>query len=208
MCSACITICPSASNSAGRGVAALLDVRRVRRADQHDAHLLAGRAQRARSGPAARSGRARSCAPRRRDRSRIVPCSSTAPRPAGRRRAASTRAARTARARAGCVPGARLAAHARVAVELLAAEARSCRSSRAVAPRPAAARGRAARAPRPQAETRRLTSSTSRALVAVAVALLVHGGEAPRAAPRVSAAPAASAPPRSSSTGSSNDWPR
>ncbi len=47
MCSACITISPRGSNRRGRGVAALLDVGRVRRADQHRAHLLAGRAQRA-----------------------------------------------------------------------------------------------------------------------------------------------------------------
>ncbi len=47
----------------GRSVAALLDVRRVRRADQHHAHLLAGGAQRARRAPAARSGPARSAPP-------------------------------------------------------------------------------------------------------------------------------------------------
>ena len=44
----------------GGGVAALLDVGGVRRADQHHAHLLAGRAQRAGRAPAARSDRARS----------------------------------------------------------------------------------------------------------------------------------------------------
>ena len=37
----------------GGGVAALLDVRRVRRAHQHRAHLVAGRAQRAEHAPAA-----------------------------------------------------------------------------------------------------------------------------------------------------------
>ena len=40
MCSACATMRPSASNSAGRAVAALLDVRREGAADEHDAHLL------------------------------------------------------------------------------------------------------------------------------------------------------------------------
>ena len=47
MCSACITISPRGVEQRGRGVAALLDVGRVRRADQHRAHLLADRAQRA-----------------------------------------------------------------------------------------------------------------------------------------------------------------
>ena len=45
MCSACITISPVAIEQRGRCVPALLDVRRVRRADEHRSHLLAGRPQ-------------------------------------------------------------------------------------------------------------------------------------------------------------------
>ena len=45
MCSACITICAGRVEQRGRGVAALLDVRRVGRAHQHGAHLVADRAQ-------------------------------------------------------------------------------------------------------------------------------------------------------------------
>ena len=47
MCSACITISPVGVEQRGGAVAALLDVRRVRRAHEHGAHLLAGGAQRA-----------------------------------------------------------------------------------------------------------------------------------------------------------------
>ena len=47
MCSACITSSPRGVEQRGRAVAALLDVRRVGRADQHRAHLVAGGAQRA-----------------------------------------------------------------------------------------------------------------------------------------------------------------
>ena len=47
MCSACITISPAAVEQRRGGVTALLDVGRVGRADQHRAHLLADRAQRA-----------------------------------------------------------------------------------------------------------------------------------------------------------------
>ena len=43
MCSACITIAPVAVEQRGGGVAALLDVRRVRGAHEHGAHLLAHR---------------------------------------------------------------------------------------------------------------------------------------------------------------------
>ena len=47
MCSACIIISPAGVEERRRGVAALLDVRGVRGADQHRAHLLARRPQRA-----------------------------------------------------------------------------------------------------------------------------------------------------------------
>ena len=74
MCSACMTICAVGVEQRGGGVAALLDVRGVRRADQHDAHLRAGRAQGAGERPAARSGQASSAA-----RRWMVPCASTSP---------------------------------------------------------------------------------------------------------------------------------
>ena len=45
MCSACITSSPRGVEERGRAVVALLDVGRVGGADQHRAHLLAGRAQ-------------------------------------------------------------------------------------------------------------------------------------------------------------------
>ena len=47
MCSACITSSPRGVEQRRRAVAPLLDVGRVRRADQHRAHLLAGGAKRA-----------------------------------------------------------------------------------------------------------------------------------------------------------------
>ena len=89
MCSACITISPRGVEQRGRAVAALLDVRRVRAAHQHRAHLLARGAQRAGDDLQRRRGPSRSAS------ALAAPCPSrpSPAQPAGTR--ASPRAART-----------------------------------------------------------------------------------------------------------------
>ena len=182
MCSACITISPAGVEQRRRGVAALLDVRGVRRADQHGAHLLAGGAQRAGERPAARSGR--SCSPRLavgpRSSEHACRSASTSPlQPGGTSSVASGSAhsAGPATARAA----------ARLAAQTLG-EPTGCRREHDLAPRSAHRCGRAPR-PRggssgaaPQTETRIVDELDLGAAVAVAVARARARARRPRAA--------------------------
>ena len=164
----------------GRAVAALLDVRRVGRADQHRAHLVAGGAQRAdqhlqRDRVEARAHRASLRAARC---PRVVDLRAPAGRQhQGRLRAARTRTGPRPRCPAGGSPAQRprpRATRRRTRARRLAALEGALAGGRA-----GAAPGRARRAP-----GGRSTSSTSAVGVAVAVTALVLGARSPRRAAR------------------------
>ncbi len=173
MCSACITICPSASNSAGRGVAALLDVRGVGRADQH--HPISSQA--ARSPPVSTCSSigsrviARTGAPcSQRDRAVRVDLG----RPAGRDQQRRRRAARTAPGRRARVPGAG-SPRSTVGVERRAVEDDLC----ALAPD-----ARRAASPRRGAQLRRRPPHRGAQVDELDLGLLVAVAVARRRAPR------------------------
>ena len=155
----------------GRAVAPLLDVRRVRGADQDRAHLVADRPQARRRGPGARRVQlAPLIAPLRRDdRAALVDLAPTSPAagPASLSGSSNTHGPSTA------VPAARLAAE-HLGLEPLAARSGPAGGSRSSAPAAGPRRGlrRRARSARPGSST----SSTAR-LVAIAVPALVLGRE-------------------------------
>ena len=196
MCSACITSSPGGVEQRGRAVAPLLDVRRVGRADQHRAHLLAGGAQRAdqdlerdRVEPAG----AHRCAPRT-IVPRVVDLAPASP-------AAAPGSPRAARTRTALGLGARPPGSPRStsASDPLAAEARPPRASARARPAGAASGcGAAARHDQRQADVDQLDLRVG---VAVAVAALVLGGEALGQLGRVGRA-------ATRRRASSNAWPR